>query len=388
MTLAVLTLRLKPLLGAIVLGVILSLATGLVIKPEISIPEIRHYGYPLFWRETNLNGPTVYVLPNLAIDIAFWMIASLIAFILLEIAVHKLDRTVDYKMLLFGLVLLIPLGLVMDFIHESGHAIWGTAAGGRLTYMQIAYFEIYPQPAITPEFRLGYVQVEGLTTQFASGLMSLGGSLTTNIASWLIALILLTVSLRYKTQLALKILGFFGLLDLPLYVLFPQLGLRHWIFMGGCNPEPLIGARKMGIPDPVFYILVILSTLALLFTYFRSLRDKLWKMTTRIRGLEAIFETKALLRNLFGAVVCGVLVSLATGAIENPPEASIIGARYYGYPLAWRVEMITMNNTTDFRFTNLAIDILFWLIISFMALLAIRTTILMFGRKTGDSSAA
>jgi len=386
--LPMLALRSKPLFGALVLGVVLSLATGLVVKPEIGIPEIRHYGYPLFWRETNLNGPTVYVVPNLAVDIAFWIIVSLIAFTILEIAVHKLGRPVDYRMLFFGLALVIPLGLVMDFIHESGHAVWGTAAGGRLTYMQIAYFEIYPQPAIASEFRLGYAQVEGLTTQFASGLMSLGGSLTTNIASWLIALILLTVSPGYKTQLSLKILGFFGLLDLPLYVLFPQLGLRHWIFLGGCTPEPLIGARRMGIPDPIFYILVILSTLGLLFTYFKPLRDRLWKMTTRIRRSEAIFETRTLLANLFGAVVCGVPVSLTTGAIENPPEASIVGARYYGYPLAWRVEMITMNNTIDFRFGNLAIDILFWITIFFVALVGIRATIALFGRKIGDSPAA
>jgi len=299
---------LKPLFGAIVLGLILSLATGLVIKPEIGIPEIRHYGYPLFWRETNL--------------------------------------------------------------------------------MQIAYFEIYPHPAITPEFRLGYAQVEGLTTQFASGLMSLGGSLTTNIASWLIALILLTVSLGYKTQLALKILGLFGFLDLPLYVLFPQLGLPHWIFIGGCTPEPLIGARKMGIPDPIFYTMVILSTLGLVFAYFKPLRDKLWKMTTRIRDLEATFETKVLLRHLFGAAVCGVLVSLATGAIENPPEASIIGARFYGWPLIWRVTMITMNKTTDFKFANLAIDILFWITILFIASVAICRIMAMFGRKSEDSPAA
>jgi hypothetical protein len=383
--LALLTLRLKPLFGATLLGLILSLATGLVVKPEISIPEIRHYGYPLFWRETNLNGSTVYSLSNLAIDIAFWMIASIIAFAILEIAVHKVGRTVDYKMLLFGLALLIPLGLVMDFIHESGHAIWGTAAGGRLTYMQIAYFEIYPQPAITPEFRLGYAQVEGLTTQFASGLMSLGGSLTTYIASWLIALILLAVSLGYKIQLALKILGLFGFLDLPLYVLFPQLGLPHWIFIGGCTPEPLIGARKMGIPDPIFYTMVILSTLGLVFAYFKPLRDKLWKMTTRIRDLEATFETKVLLRHLFGAAVCGVLVSLATGAIENPPEASIIGARFYGWPLIWRV---TMNKTTGFKFANLAIDILFWITILFIASVVICRIMAMFGRKSEDSPAA
>lgn len=72
-------------------------------------------------------------------------------------------------------------------------------------------------------------------------------------------------------------------------------------------------------------------------------------------------------RSLVGAVVCGVLVSLVTGVIENPPEASIIGARYYGYPLVWRVTMTLQP--TELRFTDLAIDALFWIVISFLALI-------------------
>lgn len=140
-----------------------------------------------------------------------------------------------------------------------------------------AYFEIYPQFSLTSTFVLGFVRVEGLATEFASGLMSLGGSLTTNIVSWLLALILLKTKFGYRTQIALRILGFFGLFDLSFYVLFPQIGLRHWIFLGGDTPEPLLGARNIGIPDLVFYIMSVLTTLGLAFLYFKTIRERIWK---------------------------------------------------------------------------------------------------------------
>jgi len=358
----------------IVLGVLVSLATGLFKNEQgIGIPEINHYGHPLAWRVTNFNGPTEYILTSLAIDTAFWIIVSLVAlFVFNEIVVPKLGIGFNYKTILTPLVLFIPLGLVMDFAHEMGHAIWGTAVGGSLTYMQIAYLEIYPRLAITSQFQLGLTRVDGLTTNFAYGFMLLGGSMTTHIVAWLIGLILLKTSLGNNTKVAMKLLGLFGILDLPFYVFFPQIGLHHWIILGGCRPEPLLGARKMGIPDLAFYLIVILLTLGLVFLYFKPLCMKAWKKTTTaIGGLNLTFKTE-MLKPLFGAVVCGVLISLATGAIENPPEASIIGATYYGYPLAWIVTMTTLNNTTSFRFADLALDALFWIIISFVALVAVQ----------------
>lgn len=78
------------------------------------------------------------------------------------------------------------------------------------------------------------------------------------------------------------------------------------------------------------------------------------------------------LRVLAGAIVLGVLVSLASRLVENPPEARIIGAKYYGYPLVWRVDMITLTNTITFRFTSLAIDIIFWFAISFVVLIILK----------------
>jgi protein-S-isoprenylcysteine O-methyltransferase Ste14 len=175
--------------------------------------------------------------------------------------------------LLMLVALFVTSGLVMDFIHEVGHALWGTVLGGKLTYMQIAYLEIYPRLAINPVFRLGITGIDGLTFgSFAYGFMLLGGSMTTNLISWLLALILVKKSLSYKTQAALKLLGFFGILDLPFYVVLPQMGLNHWIFMGGRDPEPLLGARMMNIPDLVFYLLVVASTFVLVYIYFKTFK--------------------------------------------------------------------------------------------------------------------
>lgn len=82
--------------------------------------------------------------------------------------------------------------------------------------------------------------------------------------------------------------------------------------------------------------------------------------------------TSKFFKSLFGIIICGVLVSLATGVIENPPEASIVGAKYYGHPLVWRITMITLNISTSFTFTNLVIDTLFWVTIFFVAFVIIK----------------
>lgn len=195
--------------------------------------------------------------------------------------IHKIGVHVDLEVLILIAIAFIPLGLLMDLAHEFGHALWGIAAGGELVYLKVAYFEIYPNLALTTTFVLGYVEVGSLRTGFAQGLFLLGGSLTTNVVAWLLGLFLLRVHTGNRKQAILKTLGFFGILDLPLYVLFPQIGLQHWILLDGNIPEPLVGARHVGMADPAFYTVVVLTTLGLLLLYFARFRAYLFKPLER-----------------------------------------------------------------------------------------------------------
>ena len=213
----------------------------------------------------------------------FLVIFTFLIVFLMTLKLLRLNVAFEYDTVLLVLVLLVPLGLAMDFVHESGHAIWGAAFGGRVVYMQIAYFEIYPRLAVAPRFVLGLTEVEGIQTDFGRGFYLLGGALTTNIVSWLLALVMFRTKLGFKTKLGLRIMGVFGLLDLPFYVVFPQIGLCHWIIFGGCQPEPLIGARMMGLPDVFFYTCVLFTTLGLSFFYFESV----WKrIQMSVRSLQ------------------------------------------------------------------------------------------------------
>jgi len=287
-------LRLKLISRALILGVLVSFATGLIPDESgMSIPEIKRYGRPLSWLVTNLNGPAEYVMTNLVIDIVFWATVSFIALLLIERMAVKSEISFDSKKSLLPLVLFIPFGLLMDVIHELGHGVWGTLVGGRLTQIQIAYFIMYPSLAVTPEFRLGAAGVEGLPYgSFAYGFMLLGGSMATNIASWIIAIVLFKMSLNNRVQDALRVFGLFGILDLPFYIVFPQMGLCHWIFLGGCGAEPLNGTRMMGIPDFAFYLAVVISVFGLIFLYFRPACERLWKGLRRLLTIHALTAEK------------------------------------------------------------------------------------------------
>jgi hypothetical protein len=254
----------------------------------VGIPENKYYGYPLVWRITSLDGSTEYAATNFALNFGFWFVISFLVLLFLwKFLFPKLGISTSYKTFLLSASLFIPLGVVMDFVHEFGHALWGTIMGGTITYMQIAYFQIFPQIAITPHFVLGLTMIEGLTYGSpAYGVMLLGGSMTTNIVSWIIALILLKTSFGNKKQAALKILGLLGMADLPFYVIFPQIGLSHWIFLGGNTPEPLIGARMIGVLDVVFYIFIAASTFGLILLYLRSLREKVLAELKAIKKLD------------------------------------------------------------------------------------------------------
>jgi hypothetical protein len=261
------------LLTAGVLGLGLSLFTGLLEnRPDASLIGASYYGLPLAWRPVKTFQPSEIQPLPLALNMAIWGVILFLALMLLPgdreawPLCHNVKTAVSgfpYRRFLPWVLVSLPVGFLMDLFHESGHALWGTMQGGTLTYLQIAFFQLYPFLALAPDFRLGYTVVEGLSSPFSRGVFLLGGSVTTHVASWLLGLLLQRRHLGYNTRVLLWTLGLFGLLDLPFYVFFPQIGLQHWIFIGGSSAEPLLGARLMGLPDPLFYFLTGLATLFL-----------------------------------------------------------------------------------------------------------------------------
>ena len=277
--------NLKLLLVAIVCGLFAALGTGSILNESgISLPEIKRYGYPLVWLVTNLNGPNEYLMLNFALDAVFWIVVSLLMLILLKkLMFPATEASVNRRSLVILMVLLIPVGFLIALVHESGHAVWGILAGGTLDYMKIAYLEIYPQLAINHPFQLGLTRVSGLNYGSAAyGLMLLGGSTTTHFTSWILGIALLHKALGSQLRFALKALGLFGVVDLPFYIIFPQVGLRHWVFLGGSEPEPLNGATMIGIPDSAFYLVAALSVFGLALLYSKTLRSKI---SATVKGL-------------------------------------------------------------------------------------------------------
>ncbi|MEJ2242069.1 MAG: hypothetical protein P8Y18_08005 [Candidatus Bathyarchaeota archaeon] len=220
----------------IICGIIFSMFSGFFENTtNDGVIGATGYGYPWAWRFNIIYSATknVYRFDNLAANIIFWIIICFGVLLIVERTLFSSsDSLLHNKKLVLTLALLVPMGLMMGFIHEAGHAFWGTAIGGTLSYMQIAYFVLYPKLAIVSQFKLGSTIVTGLSTSIQHGLFLLAGSLTTNLFSWLIGFLINTKKLSYKTELSFKILGYFGFLDLPFYIVFPLLGLRHWILLG------------------------------------------------------------------------------------------------------------------------------------------------------------
>ncbi len=256
-----------------ILGLSLSLFTGILEnQPDTSLIGASYYGLPLAWRLVQTLQPSEIQLLPLALDTAFW---GVIVFLAVRLTPHSrgvwpLCRNVTaavsrfpYKGFLPWFVLSLPVGFLMDLLHEGGHALGGTLQGGTLTYLQIAVFQLYPRLALASDFRLGYTVVGGLSTPFSRGVFLVGGSITTHVASWLLVPLLRRRQFGYRIRVLMWTLGLFGLLDLPFYIFFPQIGLKHWIVVGGNSAEPLLGARLMGLPDPFFYLLTGVAILSL-----------------------------------------------------------------------------------------------------------------------------
>jgi hypothetical protein len=272
---------------AIICGMITAMLSGLFERgSEGGILGAKSFGYPWVWRSIIVQSANESIVrfDNLAADIAFWSITFFIVLLLAErFALKRPDSLLSNKRFVFSAILLMPMGLLMGLIHELGHVFAGTGLGGTLSYFQVGFFELYPKLTIATQFRLGSVIVTGLSSPTQQGLLLLSGSSTASIAALVIGILLSTKEMGSRTMLSLKILGVFGLLDMPFYVAFSSLGLRHWILLGEDQPEPLIGARQLGIPDPIFYLAVSIITFVSILLYSKWSRVSTLKVAKELK---------------------------------------------------------------------------------------------------------
>jgi len=77
-------------------------------------------------------------------------------------------------------------------------------------------------------------------------------------------------------------------------------------------------------------------------------------------------------KTLIFAVVGGILITLLTGLIDHTPEM-LVGATYYGYPLAWLEMLIVAPQYFPWvvRPVRLIIDIVVWAIAVWVVLFVV-----------------
>jgi hypothetical protein len=75
---------------------------------------------------------------------------------------------------------------------------------------------------------------------------------------------------------------------------------------------------------------------------------------------------------LIFAIIGGIVITLITGLINNTPEM-LMGAVYYGYPLAWLEMLVVAPQYFPWhvRPLRLIIDIVVWAVIVWVILFAI-----------------
>jgi hypothetical protein len=78
-------------------------------------------------------------------------------------------------------------------------------------------------------------------------------------------------------------------------------------------------------------------------------------------------------RFLILVLVVGIVVCLVSGFVENPPEAWVIGHKYYGWPLVWRITKTLMPE--EYRYFELIVDFLFWIAVVLVVVLLMKRLI-------------
>lgn len=149
------------------------------------------------------------------------------------------------------------IGFVMGAsIHESGHAIVALSYGRHIEELRIGpCLQIYPKlKLVTINRDFGEVQHDPPQSRLEEGLREIAGSGSTAIVAFLGMILLRRLHLTRRKSFTACVVNIVLAWDIISYSIFPRIGLRHWIFVGGADTEPLRGVILLGIPEFAYYV--------------------------------------------------------------------------------------------------------------------------------------
>jgi hypothetical protein len=79
------------------------------------------------------------------------------------------------------------------------------------------------------------------------------------------------------------------------------------------------------------------------------------------------------LKIIVSAIIGGVVITLLTGQISNTPSG-LVGAAWYGYPLAWLISPVVAPESYAWHveWLNLVADGVFWVVVTGIVLFAVK----------------
>lgn len=183
-------------------------------------------------------------------------------------------RVSPYLLLLFGVT---ALGLI---VHEAGHGVLVLILGGEIRSVAIMPgIQLYPAIELQPwSGWVALIAYSPLSNPWQSGLTKIMGSGLTAILGYFAIAVLFIAQPRGLARLAWLSIAVLFVWDIAAYSVLPVIGLRHWVFVGGIDPEPVIGAAEVGIAPVVYYMGLVLHAVAsngLILHYLNRIFD--WK---------------------------------------------------------------------------------------------------------------
>lgn len=71
------------------------------------------------------------------------------------------------------------------------------------------------------------------------------------------------------------------------------------------------------------------------------------------------------------ALIVGLVITLITGLVKTTPQ-DLVGATWYGWPLAWRIVPVVLQPQASYKIGEFIGDVIIWFIVVFVILFLLK----------------